>query len=194
MSEGYDSFFKASENADASSLDLSQRIAAGDETAMKLVYEQHSDALRKFVSRWLAEPNEASDIVHDTMLEVWRNAARFQGRSSMKSWLFSIARNKAIDRNRKGARLSYTDKTVEVEDLEGNPEDVLHASRDRDAIKECIKSLSEPHQRVMHLVYFQDLTYAEISEIEACPVGTIKTRVLHAKKHLASLLAKRVNR
>jgi len=77
---------------------------------MKQLYELHSGPLFHFVKNWLANPHEASDIVHETMLEVWKRAERFQGRSSLKSWIYSIARNKSIDKNRKSSRLSYTDE------------------------------------------------------------------------------------
>jgi len=107
-------------------------------------------------------PHEASDIVHETMLEVWRRADRFQGRSSLKSWMFSIARNKSIDKNRKLSRLSYTDDVPEM----------------------------AAHRRMIHLAFYEDLSYREIAEIEGCPIGTVKTRILHAKKLLMRKLAR----
>jgi len=53
----------------------------------------------------LADPHAASDIVHETMMIVWKRSDRYQGRSSLKSWIFSIAKNKAIDLNRKSSRM-----------------------------------------------------------------------------------------
>ena len=51
-----------------------------------------------------------------------------------------------------------------------------------------MKKLSENHQRVLHLAFFEDLKYEEIAEIEDCPVGTVKTRIMHAKKKLLHIL------
>lgn len=70
------------------------RIAAGDKLAMQELYETHSGNLTNFVKNWLYDPTPVADLVHETMMEVWRNAGRFEGRSSLKSWIFSIARNK----------------------------------------------------------------------------------------------------
>ena len=89
-------------------LALMSRIAADDKTAMRDLYEAYSPNLTNFVKNWLYDPTQAADLVHETMLEVWRNAKRFEGRSSLKSWIFSIARNKSIDTNRRGARVTYT--------------------------------------------------------------------------------------
>ena len=173
---------KRSQKADE--LDLVKRISAGDQSAMKQIYELHSKPLYHFVKNWLANPNEASDIVHETMLEVWRRADRFQGRSSLKSWIFSIARNKSIDKNRKMSRLTYTDEVPEMVGEDVNPMEALEASQLSVFLKSCIADLSETHRRMIHLAFYEDLSYREIAEIENCPIGTVKTRILHAKKLL----------
>jgi len=172
---------KATQNTD---LSLVHKIAAGDHAAMKQVYELHSAPLFHFVKNWLADPHEASDIVHETMLEVWRRADRFQGRSSLKSWIFSIARNKSIDKNRKSSRMSYTDEVPQTVDTGVNPMEALELSQDAEILKASIAKLSENHHRMIHMAFYQDMSYREISEIEGCPIGTVKTRILHAKKLL----------
>jgi len=104
-------------------------------------------------------------------------------------WIFSIARNKSIDKNRKGSRLSYTDEMPETETEDTSPIDALEASQDAVLLKSCIAELSETHRRMIHLAFYEDLSYREIAEIEGCPVGTVKTRILHAKKLLMRSLA-----
>ena len=175
-------------------LSLAQKIASGDQLAMKQVYELHSGPLFHFVKNWLADPHEASDIVHETMLEVWKRAERFQGRSSLKSWIFSIARNKSIDKNRKSSRLSYTDEVPELIDDEVGPLEAVELSQDASALKASIARLSDTHRRMIHLAFYEDLTYREIAVIENCPVGTVKTRILHAKKLLMRDLANHTKR
>jgi len=133
---------KVSRNTD---LSLVHKIAAGDQTAMKHVYDLHSGPLFHFVKNWLADPHEASDIVHETMLEVWRRADRFQGRSSLKSWIFSIARNKSIDKNRKSSRLSYTDDIPEIVDTDANPMEAMELSQDAEILKASILPEASRH-------------------------------------------------
>jgi len=165
-------------------LTITRKISSGDEAAMKQVYEAHSGPLFHFVKSWLSDAHMASDIVHETMLEVWKKADRFKGRSSLKSWIFSIARNKSIDTNRKMSRLVYTDEFSDEADIEANPSEALSNAQDSKTIKAAVSKLSDTHKRMIHLAFYEDLSYKEISEIEDCPVGTVKTRILHAKKLL----------
>jgi len=160
------------------------KVAAGDRLVMKSVFEEFSGPLNSFVRNWLANPHDASDVVSEVMIEVWKNAARYEGRSALKSWIFSIARNKSIDLNRKGARISYTDQVPDSADLSRDAVEHLAASQNANVIKQALEMLSPPHRRAIHLAFFEDMTYAQIADIEACPVGTIKTRILHAKKRL----------
>jgi len=170
-------------------LNIAQRISRGDETAMKEVYDLYSGSLFNFVKNWSADPHAAGDIVHEAMMVVWKRADRFQGRSSLKSWIFSIAKNKAIDLNRKSSRMTYTGEDMDTIDLEVSPIEALENSQNANTIKSAISKLSDTHKRMIHLAFYEDLSYREISEIEGCPVGTVKTRVLHAKKLLMKDLA-----
>ncbi len=169
---------------------LVQRIAAGDKTAMRELYETHAGPLGSFVRNWLADPNQAADLVHETMLVVWKNAHKFEGRSSLKSWIFSIARNKSIDSNRKNSRMTYTDEVPETADDQMGADDLLAAAQNAAGLRAAMRELSENHRRVLHLAFFEDLKYHEIAEIEGCPTGTVKTRIMHAKKKLAQTVKK----
>ena len=127
------------------------------------------------------------------MLEVWRNAGRFEGRSSLKSWIFSIARNKSIDTNRRGARVTYTDEVPESIDGEISQEDFVLGVQNAKYLTAAMQELSDSHRRVLHLAFFQDMKYEDIAVIEDCPVGTVKTRILHAKKKLLYIVKKQPN-
>jgi len=65
-----------------------------------------------------------------------------------------------------------------------NPAEALEVSQDAEALKASVAKLSDTHKRMIHLAFYEDLSYREISEIEGCPIGTVKTRILHAKKLL----------
>ena len=174
-------------------LALMSRIAADDKTAMRDLYEAYSPNLTNFVKNWLYDPTQAADLVHETMLEVWRNAGRFEGRSSLKSWIFSIARNKSIDTNRRGARVTYTDEVPETIDSETSQEDFVLGVQNAKYLMAAMKELSDSHRRVLHLAFFEDMKYEDIAVIEDCPVGTVKTRILHAKKKLLYIIKKQPN-
>lgn len=161
---------------------------------MRTLYELHAGPLGSFVKNWLADPSQAADLVQETMLVVWRNAGKFEGRSSLKSWIFSIARNKSIDSNRRNSRMYYTDDVPEMEDEQVGAEDMMVAAQNAAALRKAMQDLPEKHRRVLHLAFFEDLKYDEIAKIEDCPVGTIKTRIMHAKKKLLLIVKENVEK
>jgi RNA polymerase sigma-70 factor (ECF subfamily) len=169
--------------------DLLRRVGAGDRTALKMLYERHSDALFGFLRVRLRDPFEAADIMQEVFLEIWRAAGRFEGRSAARTWIFGIARNKAADRVRRGARLVLTEPDHEAPDSAPDPEAVVAAASDAARVRDCIAKLSESHRSAIHLAFYQELGYAEIAEIEGVPVGTVKSRILHAKRLLMHCLA-----
>lgn len=169
--------------------ELILKIADGDRKAMRAIYDAYSDPVFGFAQVWLSDPFEASDIMHETMMEVWKSAGRYGGRSSVKTWIFAIARNKAIDRNRKGARTVLKDPDPNIADDAPVPHAVLEAFQDAARVRDCIETLSPTHRAAIHMAFYEDMTYREIAEMEGCPTGTIKTRIMHAKKLLMRCLS-----
>jgi RNA polymerase sigma-70 factor, ECF subfamily len=169
---------------------LLSHVARGDKGAMKRLYERHHAGLLVFVESRLRDPAEAFDVVQDTFLDVWRSASRYENRSSVKTWIFSIARNKTIDRFRKKGREVPLDEDFDPPDLSPNPHAVVEAASDAAQVNACIEKLSAAHARVVRLAFYEDLGYAEIAEIEQVPEGTFKTRIFHAKKLLMQCLTR----
>lgn len=171
--------------------ELVQRVAAGDQAAMRVLYERHHDALHAFIRGRCGDEATAADVVHNAMLEVWRGAARFAGAASVKSWIFTIARNKLIDRYRQGGRFQLVDEVPDTADELPDPEAVAIAAKDARRVRACLDKLKEAHRAVIRLAFFDDLSYDEIGAIERVPVGTVKTRIFHAKQLLMRCLGQR---
>ena len=170
--------------------DLLRRIGAGDRAALKALYERHSDALYKFLRYRLRDPFEAADVMQDVFLEIWRAAGRFEGRSAARTWMFGIARNRAVDRMRRGVReVTAHEPDTEIADEAPDPEAVVVAASDAARVRDCIARLSDTHRSAIHLAFYEELPYGEIAAIEGVPLGTIKTRILHAKRLLMHCLA-----
>lgn len=158
---------------------------------MRALYEQHHDALFAFLKGRGATDQAAADSLQDAMLDVWRTAARFKGQSSVKTWIFSIARNKQVDQIRKSARLSFVETVPEAVDTKPDAVQVLIAAGDAERLRACLDKLKPDHKTVMRLAFYEDMTYAEISEVEGVPEGTVKTRIYHAKRLLLRCLGQR---
>lgn len=168
--------------------ELITRVGSGDKRAMHELYLQYNDAIYAFALSRCRNADLASDCVHDTMLDVWRTASRFAGKSSVKTWLFSIARNKLVDTLRKRGKLSFVAKVDDRADTAPNPEAAAMAASDNARLHRCLERLSDTHRSAVRLAFLEDLTYLEVAEIEAVPVGTIKTRIYHAKQALMRCL------
>lgn len=179
------------DGGEPSDRDLIARIARSDRDAMRLLYERHLRTLDAFLRGRGADPSTAADTVQDTMLEVWRRAGRFAGASSVKTWMFSIARNKLVDRQRRAVRVSLVEEVPETVDPDPDPEALTMAARDRERLRGCLDGLKPAHRLVIRLAFYEDLSYDEIAEVEAVPKGTVKTRVFHAKQLLLRCLGQR---
>lgn len=171
--------------------ELLRRVVLGDKDAMRLLYERHHSTLFAFLRGRGADAQMASDALQDAMLDVWRTASRYSGKASVKTWIFTIARNKLMDRMRKGARLSLVEDLPESADPAPDPEAVAMASNDTMRVRDCLAKLKPGHLSVIRLAFYEDMTYAEIGAIENLPEGTVKTRIYHAKKLLMKCLGRR---
>lgn len=168
--------------------ELIKGVGTGDKGAMHALYIRYNDAIYAYAVSRCSNPELASDCVHDTMLDVWRTASRFSGNSTVKTWLFSIARNKLVDALRKRGKLSFVDEVPETEDTAPNPEAAAMAASDSARLHHCLDGLKETQKSAIRLAFLEDLTYPEIAEIEDAPLGTIKTRIYHAKQALMRCL------
>jgi len=171
---------------------LIERIAQGDRVAFSEFYSAFERALYGFVRRRLNDPFESADILHDVFIEVWRGAERFEGRSSVKSWVFGIAYRKIMDSHRRSGRLSYTDQLPETESEEADAETCVLAAQESSHVHACIETLKEEHRSAIELAFFADMSYKEIGEVTNVPEGTVKTRIYHARRLLMHCLSGRI--
>jgi RNA polymerase sigma-70 factor (ECF subfamily) len=170
--------------------ELLRRIRNGDALALKVVYARHRVAIYRFALRLTRSESLAEDVVSEVFVDLWRNAAAFEGRSEAQTFLLAIARNKAYSHLRKRREVELDeDAAAEIEDQTDSPELVLQKRSKSDILRLCLNKLSAAHREVIDLVYYHDKSIEEVSEIVGAPVGTVKTRMFHARKRLAELIA-----
>lgn len=170
---------------------LMTRIAQGDKTAFAELYRAYEAPLYRFITSKLRDPFEANDVLHDVFMEVWRAAAKFEGRSAVKTWLFGIAYRKVMDRFRKSARTELTDEPPEEVDEQDGFCDLAQA-QEAGHVRFCIETLKAAHRMVIELVFYQEMTCREVAETVDIPEGTVKTRLFHAKKLLMHCISGRM--
>jgi RNA polymerase sigma-70 factor, ECF subfamily len=175
------------EPADASA--LLQRIAHGQTRALEAFYAAFHAPVYAFALKRVRNAADAAEILNEVFLEVWRSAGRFEGRSRPLTWVFGIAHHKIVDHLRR----QHADREEELSPDMADPDPTdfsaaLAGVQDADLVRRCLERLSGSHRLIVHLAFYQDLSYSEIAEIAACPVGTVKTRMFHAKQSLKRCL------
>lgn len=165
------------------------RIAGGDRLAMQVLYARHHVRVFRFALRLLRDATSAEDATSEVFLDVWRQAGRFEARSTVTTWLLTIARFKALSILRRKPEAELTNEMVEtIEDSSDTPETALQTKDERQALRQCLESLSTQHREVVDLVYYHGKTVEEVAELIGVCEGTVRTRMFYARKRLAELL------
>lgn len=166
-------------------------MAGGEMAAMTVFYHRHEMRVYRYLLSKLNDSFAAADILNEVMLEVWRSAGRFGGRSKVTTWVLGIANNKVLTYWRKQGRREFTDVDENLTDdtPAADLEQALAAVQDGEVLHASMQALSPPHREILHLVFFEELDYAEIASILQVPEGTVKSRVYHAKNLLKKQLA-----
>ena len=175
--------------------ELLARVARGDVTALRSIYEQHASRAITIAYRILRNREEAEDVVQETFLEVWRRSAQFDpGRGGAVAWVVTIARSRAIDRlrarNIAGRTIaSAADETAGLLPV-APPSPAVETQRKRDErrVAAALGTLPPAQRRTIELAYFEGLSQSEIAAKTASPLGTVKMRVKLAMAKLAELL------
>jgi RNA polymerase sigma-70 factor (ECF subfamily) len=178
---------------------LLQRIAAGDEHALGILYDRWSPLVFSLCVHILDDDDEAEEAVEETFWQAWRQAARYDTtRGAVSTWLTTIARSRALDRLRANRRrqeepmseLSEPKRTAVEETARrgDDPARGAEASERRALVRQALLALPAEQREVLELAYFRGLSQTEIAERTGQPLGTIKTRVRLAMEKLRDRL------
>ncbi len=137
----------------------------------------------------LKRPQLVEEVLNDTMLVVWRQPERYNGKSKVSTWIFAIAYRKALKALRGRDEPVEDSQAAERVSPDDGPEQQLGRAQARAALVVAMGELSADHRAVVDLTYFHECGYREISELMDCPVDTVKTRMFHARRRLKSLLS-----
>src|SRR5699024_1527525 len=172
--------------------ELVATMAGGDGAALATLYERHGQGLFGYLLRLAGDRGTAEEILQDTLLAAWRSAGEFAGRSAVRTWLFGIGRRQAHNRLR-GKRLEWVNlaEAPEVAATAPGPEAATLAGAEQAEIAAAMERISPLHAEVLGLVFVEGMAYAEIGTVLDIPVGTVKSRVSHAKTALAAELKER---
>ena len=157
---------------------------------MRTLFFRHRVALYRRLLRLVRDEALAEDLLSDVFLDVWRQAASFEARSSVSTWLLAIARYKALSarRRRLDAELDETIASA-VADTADDPEVVLQKKDRSKLLRHSLERLSPEHGEVIDLVYYHGKSVKDVAEIIGISEATVKTRMFYARRKLADLVA-----
>lgn len=164
-----------------------QGAGLGDESGVRAAYAAHGAELYRFALRSLGDAGLAQDVVQETFLRGWRAADRFDpALSTLRVWLFAIARNAIVDTVRRRARPSWAIPIDEatmrdrLDPIADTSEEVLSVW----LVEEAVRRLSPDHRHVIIETYLRGRSYDEVSTECGVPVGTLRSRAFYALKAL----------
>ena len=176
-------------NSAADDRQLLERIAARDQTALRALYARHQARVFRFVLRLVKQEAIAEELTNEVFLEAWRNAGTFEGKASASTWLLSIAHHRAVSSLRKRRELAWNEETAaEIADTDDDPEVVAQKADKSVQLRRAMDQLSPVHREIIDLVYYHEMSIAEVSEVVRIPENTVKTRMFYARKRLSEIL------
>ena len=171
---------------------LLARIVDRDERAMEALFSRYARPLFSLALQITGAERFAQDVVQETFVAVWRDAARFDPeRGAVGPWLFSLARHKAIDlvRREQNVRKRTADVDLELEEAGDDVDDEAWQQIRRDRVHAAVAELTPVQREALELAFFQGLTHVEVADRLAIPLGTAKTRIRRALLRLRDILA-----
>src|SRR5499426_1367790 len=169
---------------------LISRIAGGDQLAMRTLFGRHRVSLYRWVLRLVTDDALAEDLLSEVFLDVWRQAASFEARASVSTWLLAIARYKALSARRRRTHVEWDDDlALSVADPADGPDLVLEKKTQAELVRQCLARLSPEHSEVIDLVYYHEKSVEEVARIVGIPEATVKTRMFYARKNLSELVS-----
>jgi RNA polymerase sigma-70 factor (ECF subfamily) len=176
---------------------LAERAQAGDVQALRPLLQQVRPRALAIALKVLRNRDDAEDAVQDAMLKVWRNLDRFEGRASFTTWLHRIVLNASLDLlRRRSGRAEGVAVDERNEDClpkfepshDQTPERDLGLAQMQLMVRAAVARLAPVHRQAITLREFDDCAYDEIAEVAACPIGTVMSRLHHARQRMAEEL------
>jgi len=180
-------------SADVSDLSLVRRVQRGDKGAFDALVLKYQHKVVKLVMRYVRNPAEAEDIAQEAFIKAYRALPQFRGDSAFYTWLYRIAintaKNAVVSRDRSPIDFDLDlQNPDESYDMQGRladketPEALTLTEEIRATVNAAIEALPEDLRMAIVLREIDGLSYEEIAESMACPVGTVRSRIFRARE------------
>ncbi len=172
-------------------LGLVERLKAGDERAFEELVEEYRERIYRVAWRILRDDEDAEDAAQEAFIKIYKNIGRFEGRSSLYTWIYRITVNIALNKLKrdKFRRMVPLGDMIRRDTRPGaDPSRSAMGSEIARRIGEAVSTLPEKQRAVFTLKFYEELSHREIAEIVGCSEGTSKANYFHAVRKLRKLL------
>jgi RNA polymerase sigma-70 factor (ECF subfamily) len=160
---------------------LLTRVARGDQAAFESVYDRMAGPVYGLVLKVLRDPAQSEEVAQEVLLEVWRNASRFDPqRGAATSWILTIAHRRAVDRVRSETTSADRERrsaTVAEPPPSDEVAETVTASLEAERVRHCLAGLTDLQREAVTLAFYQGYSYSQVAVLLGIALGTIKTRI-----------------
>jgi RNA polymerase sigma-70 factor (ECF subfamily) len=161
------------------------RCQAGDRAAFEELVELYQPRLRHFLASMIGDAHAADDLLQEVWFDVYRGVARLADPRAFPAWLYQIVRHRALAELRKKRQpLSSLDGIDLAEAEEGDD----FSAEDAERINLALGQLAPAHREVLMLRFFEGMAYEDIARVTGCQLGTVRSRIHHAKRVLRRVM------
>lgn len=162
----------------------------GDSAAFGYLFMRYRTALHQFcLDRNGNDTENADDLLQDTFIKVFLNLPKYDSRFSFSQWVYTITLNTFRDQCRKRKHYVSEQEYPLIPDDALTPEETVISRQQYDRLKSCMSRLDPKYRDIIELRFFNELSYAEISEKLGKPIGTVKTQIHRAKELLNQIIS-----
>lgn len=170
---------------------LLARLVRGDTAALENLYGLYRPRLHRFLTRMGCPEQELDEACNDVMYTVWRRAGSYDRSSRVSTWIFGIARNKALKLHERRRRHADTRSELPPEELAETRLSEAGRIELQQWLEIALAMLPDEQRMVLELTFLDGMSYQEIAKVMGCPENTVKTRMFHARRKLKEFLPER---
>ncbi len=156
-------------------------VARGDEGAFEQLYDLVAPAVHGICLQVVRDPAQAEEVTQEVLVEAWRTASRFDaGKGSVRAWIVTMARRRAVDRVRSAQAASDRDVVAGFRGMDRDHDSVsetVEVRLEQQQVRRCLGGLTELQREAVTLAFYRGHTHREVSDLLQVPLGTVKTRL-----------------